>query len=94
MNYSREDLSYSMYFIELLVKYFQKDKVENLIDKFESEKAINPLEETFFEENNESENCEHIFMPLDSSGENFACSKCGLIISKREYEKRNFFKDK
>lgn len=83
-----------MYFIELLVKYFQKDRVENLIEKFENEKAINPLDETFATDEDESENCEHTFMPIDSTGEIFACSKCGLVINKCEYEKRNFFNDK
>ncbi len=82
-----------MYIFELLVKYFQKDKVETLIDKFEQERAQNPLEETFNTED-ESETCEHIFMPLDSSHKHFACSKCGLVINKNAYEKRNFFKDK
>jgi len=24
--------------------------------------------------------CEHIFLPLDSSGEYLACSKCGKVI--------------
>lgn len=94
MNYCQEDLSCSMYFIELLVKYFQKDKVENLIDRFENEKSINPLNETFEDNSDESEFCEHIFMPIDSTGETFACSRCGLVINKSEYEKRNFFNDK
>lgn len=82
-----------MYIFELLVKYFQKDKVENLIDKYESERAKNPLDETFTAED-DSSNCEHIFMPIDSTKETFACSKCGLVINKDAYEKRNFFKDK
>lgn len=83
-----------MYFIELLVKYFQKDRVEDLIDKFEKEKAIDPLNETFETFEDESENCEHIFMPVDSTGETFACSKCGLVIDKKDYDKRNIFKDR
>lgn len=24
--------------------------------------------------------CEHLFMPLDSSGEYFACKYCGLVV--------------
>lgn len=82
-----------MYLIELLFKYLQKDKVENIIDKLESEKAINPLNDTFTDNEDESQNCEHTFMPIDSTGETFACSKCGLVINKKVYENRNFFND-
>lgn len=82
-----------MYFIELFVKYLKKDRVENILDKLENERAADPLNNEFGIEN-ESETCEHMFMPLDSSGETFACSKCGLVISRKAYEKRNFFKDK
>ncbi len=82
-----------MYILELLVKFFQKDKVENLIEKYEKERAVDPLNEKF-EQEEDSEVCEHIFMPIDSTKEIFACSKCGLIITKEIYEKRNFFKDK
>ena len=28
----------------------------------------------------EIETCEHIFMPIDSSGEYLACSQCGKLI--------------
>lgn len=82
-----------MYILELLVKFLQKDKVEDLIEKYENERAIDPLNEKFDTED-DSENCEHIFLPIDSTKETFACSKCGLVISKKAYEKRNFFKDK
>ena len=79
-----------MYFIELLVKYFQKDKVENLLEKYEKEKALNPLNETY-EIEDESAECEHIFSPIDSTE---TCRKCGLLIDKKTYDSRNFFKDK
>ena len=82
-----------MYILELLVKFLQKDKVEDLIEKYENERAIDPLNEKFDTED-DSETCEHIFLPIDSTKETFACSKCGLVISKQAYEKRNFFKDK
>lgn len=26
------------------------------------------------------DNCEHLFLPIDSSGEYLACSKCGKLI--------------
>jgi len=39
------------------------------------------------------EKCEHIFVPLDSTEETLACSKCGLVVKKNEMlkKKRNFF---
>ena len=83
-----------MYILELLVKFFQKDKVEDLIEKYEQEKAIDPLNEKFENDEVDSLNCEHIFMPIDSTQETFACSKCGQVISREVYQKRNFFKDK
>ena len=27
-----------------------------------------------------SDECEHLFMPLDSSNEYFACKNCGLVV--------------
>ncbi len=82
-----------MYIFELLVKYFQKNRVEDLIEKYESERAQDPLNETFDVED-DSQNCEHVFLPIDSTKETFACSKCGLVINRKAYESRNFFKDK
>ena len=31
-----------------------------------------------------SEECEHLFMPLDSSNEYFACKNCGMVVSSQE----------
>ena len=30
-----------------------------------------------------SEDCEHVFLPVDSTGEILACSKCGLLLIKK-----------
>ena len=38
--------------------------------------------------------CKHNFMPIDSTGEILACSKCGYIVTKKRLNKnRNIFKD-
>ncbi len=74
-----------MYFIELLVKYFKKDKIETILDKLENERAIDPLDEKF-ETDDDSEHCEHLFLPVDSTGQTFACTKCGLVTDKKAYE--------
>lgn len=33
---------------------------------------------------NEYEECKHIFLPVDSTGEILACSKCGVIVKADE----------
>lgn len=68
-----------MYLIELIVKtFFKKDKPE----------SYNPLDEEKTTE--DYEGCEHIFMPIDSSGETLACTKCGHVITKKELETKPF----
>lgn len=39
-----------------------------------------------------SDNCEHIFLPIDSSREVLACSKCGLVVNKKDLKDVNIFK--
>lgn len=70
-----------MYFIELLVKKFlKKDKSE----------GYDPLSSD--NHDTEYENCEHIFMPIDSSGETLACTLCGLVVNKKDLKRKNIFK--
>jgi len=33
--------------------------------------------------------CKHNFMPIDSTGKIFACSKCGYVVTKKRLEKKN-----
>lgn len=63
-----------MYIIEKLVrlyiKYTSKDieiNVPSAEDKQEKEDVLT---------------CKHTFMPIDSTGEILACSKCGYLINK------------
>ncbi|MFI3300094.1 MAG: hypothetical protein R3Y28_01615 [Candidatus Gastranaerophilales bacterium] len=42
----------------------------------------------------DSDRCEHLFMPVDSTKEHLACSKCGLIVHKDNLKKYNIFKKK
>ena len=70
-----------MYFIELLVKRFKK-KQENTED-------YNPLNEV----PTDDEECkEHVFMPIDSTGNTLACRNCGLVVNKNELKDINFFR--
>ena len=34
----------------------------------------------------EIETCEHFFLPIDSSGEYLACTKCGKLIKAKDYK--------
>lgn len=62
-----------MYIIEWLLKKFFPNKLN-------SEYDYNPLDT----ENNEpEENCNHEFMPVDSTGETLACIKCGFIVKRK-----------
>ena len=57
-----------MYIIELIAKIL-KEK-----DKNRASAALSEL----------PEKCEHVFLPIDSTGEIFACSKCGFVVKKSE----------
>lgn len=83
-----------MFFIEALLKYVKKDKFTEILDEHDKKNSINPLEEIPLEEDadyDDPNNCEHIFMPIDSTGEILACSKCGTLIKKSELVQDNFF---
>ena len=43
-------------------------------------------------ENPELTECEHVFMPIDSSGETLACINCGLVVQRKDLKKKNIFK--
>ena len=73
-----------MYFIELIAKKFLKKKEKN-------NPQINLTEEDLLQQ--EYENCEHMFMPIDSTHETLACAKCGLVIKKEQLKRKNFFEN-
>lgn len=80
-----------MFIFEAVMKYLKKDRFNEVLeehDRKQSENLLNyiPLEDDI--ETQEDLNCEHIFMPIDSTGEILACSKCGEIIRKDELYKR------
>ena len=59
-----------MYLLELIVKWINPKK------KYEAKNSYDP----FLEDEETEECCEHVFLPIDSSGKTLACSKCGMII--------------
>ena len=71
-----------MYFIEVLVKKFLKKNSDG--DTFDPMAENNP----------EEEHCEHIFMPIDSTGEVLSCRNCGLVVNRKDLKDINFFRKK
>ncbi len=69
-----------MYFIELLVKKFKRKN--NNIDSYDPF-AVDDVGE---------EKCEHIFMPIDSSGEVLSCRNCGFTVNRKDLKDINFFR--
>lgn len=74
-----------MYIIELIVQLFKKKK-------HLSNNSFDPLNSSN-EEFDDSENCEHLFLPLDSSNTLFACKYCGTILPKEKLKDRNIFRN-
>lgn len=71
-----------MYLFEIITRWIKGKKYERR-EKFDP----------FLQDDIETpEMCEHIFLPLDSSEEYFACSLCGLVVKKEELKDINIFK--
>ncbi len=65
-----------MYIIELFIKWLNKNKRGD---------GANPegvYRETFKPEADEALTCNHNFMPVDSTGEVLACTKCGFVVKR------------
>lgn len=68
-----------MYIFELIIKTLFQKKEKPLFD-LDSKEQIEDYE-----------NCEHIFMPIDSTQETLSCTKCGIIKKRSELKSKNFF---
>lgn len=69
-----------MYIIEVINKLLKKHKERSAAQQIKSDEV-----ELY-------EKCEHLFVPLDSTQQTLACSKCGLVVKKNTLlKKRNFF---
>ena len=72
-----------MYILELVTKLFKKKKItkdESVL--FQAEALSDNIED-----------CEHVFLPLDSSNTMFACKYCGLIVPREKLKERNIFRN-
>lgn len=68
-----------MYFIELIIKKLTQKK---------GKLTHNPAT---YNELQDFENCEHIFMPIDSTNEILSCTKCGFMAKRSDIKNKNFF---
>ena len=70
-----------MYLFELITKYIKGKKYtrKSDFDPFAQDEVV-------------EECCEHVFLPVDSTGEVLACSKCGLMVNKKDLKDKNIFK--
>ena len=62
-----------MYIIEVFIKWLNKRQTKE-----------RKFEKPSFEEVDEALNCEHNFMPVDSTGLILACTKCGFVIKSQD----------
>lgn len=65
-----------MYIFELILRYIQgkKHKAHLHTPQPQNDEVTTQIED-----------CEHFFMPVDSTGEILACKYCGLIINKNDH---------
>ena len=62
-----------MYILEVFIKWLNKRQTKEIIP-----------EKPTFEEVDEALNCDHNFMPIDSTGLTLACTKCGFVIKSQD----------
>ena len=62
-----------MYVIEVFIKWLNKRQTKEIIPK-----------KPDFKELDEALTCKHNFMPVDSTEQVLACTKCGFVVKKNE----------
>jgi hypothetical protein len=76
-----------MYIFELITQFIKGKK-------YTTRNSFDPLKNELDGLAEDSENCEHLFLPLDSSNEHFACKYCGLVVPKEKLKNKNIFENK
>ena len=75
-----------MYIVEKIIKAYLKLTKKEKIFSYTTNIQNEELEDVL--------TCKHNFMPIDSTGEILACSKCGYVVTKKRLNKnKNFFKN-
>lgn len=76
-----------MYIFELIAQLFKKEKHHR-------NTYYDPMVETQDITEVSQEECDHLFLPLDSSNTMFACKYCGVIVPKEKLKNKNIFENK
>lgn len=71
-----------MYIIEKLIKTYLKLTKQEKNIVLPSNEDVSEIEDVI--------TCNHNFMPIDSTGEVLACSRCGYLIRKDALKKRKY----
>ena len=75
-----------MYIIEKIIKTYLRLTRKEEIFSYSTNIQNDELEDIL--------TCKHNFMPIDSTGEILACSKCGYVVNRKRLSKnKNFFKN-
>ena len=69
-----------MYIIELFIKWLKKNKR----GEGANPNNIYAAKDTLKEEQDEALTCNHNFMPVDSTRNVLACTKCGFVVKKND----------
>lgn len=69
-----------MYIVEKIIKLYKKFKSE--------QQTYSPPENQDTLQLEDILTCKHNFMPIDSTGEILACSKCGYVVNRKRLKKR------
>ena len=64
-----------MYILEIFMRWLNRRQT----------KDVTP-EKPNFKDVDEALNCEHNFMPVDSTGLVLACTKCGFVVKNRKFK--------
>ncbi len=80
-----------MYIVELFLKIKEDFRLkQGIFKKFQKYEKNDTLNEDNEEIGNERQNCDHIFVPIDSTGNVLACTKCGEIYKLKKGEVNPF----
>lgn len=75
-----------MYIIEAFIKWLNKNKRGNSVNPENNYKEGVMMDsdgDIIIQAEDDSINCIHSYMPVDSTGTVLACTKCGFVIKKR-----------
>ncbi len=71
-----------MYIFELIVNAFKSKKYNKFEYSEDTPKIVD-----------DSADCEHCFLPLDSTNTMFACKYCGLVVPREKLKDKNIFRN-